>query len=110
MARTAERFHEDPGLQPERTVLSWGRTMFALCTAAAIFLRWLPTHGPFVLALFGVAACTAVGIYTTQQARYRRASAGICKEHVEPDAVAVVVTSAAVLALGILGLVTVMLF
>ena len=54
MTRTAERFHEDPGLQPERTVLSWGRTMLALCTAAAIFLRWLPMQGPLVLALFGV--------------------------------------------------------
>lgn len=110
MPRTAQRFHEDPGLQPERTVLSWGRTMLALCTAAAIFLRWLPTHGPFVLALFGLAACTAIGIYTTQQARYRRGSVGISNEHVEPDAVAVVVTSTVVVALGVLGLVTVVVF
>lgn len=110
MARTAERFHEDPGLQPERTVLSWGRTMLALCTAAAIYLRWLPTHGPFVLALFGLAICTAVGIYATQRARYRRGSAGISNERVEPDAVAVVVTSTAVVALGVLGLVTVVVF
>lgn len=108
MARTAERFHEDPGLQPERTVLSWGRTTLALCTAAAIFLRWLPTHGPFVLALFGLAVCTAIGIYATQRARYRRGSIGISNEHVEPDAVAVVVTAIAVAALGVLGLITVL--
>lgn len=108
MARTAERFHEDPGLQPERTVLSWGRTTLALCIAAAIFLRWLPTHGPFVLALFGLAVCTAIGIYATQRARYRRGSIGISNEHVEPDAVAVVVTTIAVAALGVLGLITVL--
>lgn len=84
--------------------------MLALCTAAAIYLRWLPTHGPFVLALFGLAICTAVGIYATQRARYRRGSAGISNERVEPDAVAVVVTSTAVVALGVLGLVTVVVF
>ncbi|MDO5368277.1 DUF202 domain-containing protein [Kocuria sp.] len=110
MTRTAQPRHEDPGLQPERTVLSWGRTMLALCTAAAIFLRWLPTHGPFVLTLFGVATCTAIGIYSTQRSRYRRGSAGISNEHVTPDAVAVVVTSTAVLALGVLGLITVVVF
>ena len=34
----------------------------------------------------------------------------ISNEHVEPDAVAVVVTSTAVVALGVLGLVTVVVF
>ena len=82
--------------------------MLALCTAAAIFLRWLPTHGPFVLALFGLAVCTAIGIYATQRARYRRGSIGISNQHVEPDAVAVVVTAIAVAALGVLGLITVL--
>ncbi len=84
--------------------------MLALCTAAAVFLRWLPTHGPFVLTLFGVAACTATGIYTTQRARYRRGSVGISNEHVAPDAASVVVTSTAVVALGVLGLITVVVF
>lgn len=110
MARVAERFHEDPGLQPERTVLSWGRTMLALCTVAAVFLRWVPTHGTFVLTLFAVAVCTALGIYATQRARYHRESVGIADERVSPDAVAVMVTSAAVIALGVLGLVTVVVF
>lgn len=82
--------------------------MLALCTAAAIFLRWLPTHGPFVLALFGLAVCTAIGIYATQRARYRLGSIGISNEHVEPGAVAVVVTAIAVAALGVLGLITVL--
>lgn len=110
MARTIERFHEDPGLQPERTVLSWGRTMLALCTVSAVFLRWVPAHGPFVLTLFGVAVCTALGIYATQRRRYRKGSEGISDEKITPDAVAVLVTSCAVMAVGALGLVTVVAF
>ena len=108
MAETNERPHGDPGLQPERTALSWGRTMLALCTAAAVYLRWVPSHGPFVLTLFGTAVCTALGIYATQRVRYRKASRGIAEDRITPDAVAVAVTSCAVLALGVLGLVTVL--
>lgn len=44
-----DRPHGDPGLQPERTVLAWGRTTLTLVTASAIFLRWIPEHGPLVL-------------------------------------------------------------
>ena len=100
--------HPDPGLQPERTVLSWGRTMLALCTAAAVFLRWLPTHGVFVLSLFTVALCLAVGIYATQRMRYRRAATGIARERITPDAVAVAATSASCVLLGGLGIATIL--
>ena len=108
MARSDERLHQDPGLQPERTVLSWGRTLLALCTAAAVYLRWLPSHGPIVLTLFGGALCLAGGIYATQRVRYRKAAKGIAEDRIHPDAVAVLVTSSAVLVLGVLGLVTVL--
>ena len=104
MAATDERGHGDPGLQPERTALSWGRTMLALCTAAAVHLRWAPTHGPFVLALFATAVCAAVGIYATQRRRYRKAARGIAEDRITPDAVAVFVTAGAVVLLGGLGL------
>lgn len=109
MAPTNERPPGDPGLQPERTALSWGRTMLALCTAAAVYLRWVPTHGPFVLTLFGTAMCTAIGIYATQRVRYHKASQGIAEDRIHPDAVAVLFTSAAVSMLGVLGLLTVLI-
>lgn len=104
------RTHEDPGLQPERTVLSWGRTMLALCTAAAIYLKWLPAHGAFVLSLFAVALCLAGGIYVTQRIRYRRESMGIAGERITPDLVAVALTSGTCLVLGVLGIITVIVF
>ena len=102
--------HDDPGLQPERTVLSWGRTMLALCTAAAIYLKWLPAHGAFVLSLFAVALCLSGGIYATQRMRYRRESVGIAGERITPDLVAVAVTSGTCLMLGVLGITTVIVF
>lgn len=102
--------HQDPGLQPERTALAWGRTMMTLCTAAAVYLRWLPTHGVFVLCLFVVALCLAGGIYATQRRRYRRAATGIAGERLTPDAVAVGLTAGACVVLGALGLVTILVF
>lgn len=106
----AGRGHEDPGLQPERTVLSWGRTMLALCTATAVYLRWLPTHGLFVLSLFTVALCLAGGIYLTQRRRYHRAATGIAGERIAPNVAAVFTTAGACVLLGILGIITLLLF
>jgi hypothetical protein len=96
--------HEDPGLQPERTTLAWGRTMIALVTASAIFLRWVQHHGPFVLTLFAVAIVAAAAIYLTQRLRYHRGVRGMVAESVPADAAAVLWTSLAALALGGLGI------
>lgn len=71
--------HGDPGLQPERTTLAWGRTMFALVTASAISLRWLPQHGLPILLLFAVATAAAAAIYFTQRRRYSATAQGIVK-------------------------------
>lgn len=96
--------HEDPGLQPERTTLAWGRTMLALVTVSAIFLRWMQHHGHFVLTLFAVAILTAGGIYVTQRMRYHRGVRGIAAEAVAADAAAVLWTSLSAVVLGALGL------
>ena len=96
--------HGDPGLQPERTTLAWGRTMMALVTVSAIFLRWLPRHGFPILLLFGVSAGTAAAIYLTQRRRYSARARGISQERVEADMPAVLWTAFAGLALGALGI------
>ncbi len=96
--------HGDPGLQPERTTLAWGRTMMALVTVSAIFLRWLPAHGLPILLLFAVAAGSAAAIYFTQRRRYGASSRGIARENVDADITAVMWTACAGVALGGLGI------
>ena len=95
--------HGDPGLQPERTALAWGRTVLTLIAASAICLRWLPEQGLFVLTLFGLTVATGSAIYLTQRRRYRRSAAGIKAEQLAPDIAAVFWTAGACVALGALG-------
>lgn len=102
--RTSPTLHGDPGLQPERTTLAWGRTMMALATVSAFFLRWLPTHGLPVLLLFAVSSAAALAIYLTQRRRYSHRALGIASESVEADVSAVLWTGFAGVALGTLGI------
>jgi hypothetical protein len=69
--------HNDPGVQPERTDLAWGRTTLSMVAAAAIFLRWLPHHGWFASTLVAAAVVTALAINLTRKRRFNRAVHGI---------------------------------
>lgn len=104
----AAALHADPGLQPERTVLSWGRTMMLFALVGAVFLRWLPHYGFWTLGLTLSCAVVAGGIYATQRRRYARQSRGIAAEQVEADVAAVLVTTLATLVLGVLGVLAVL--
>jgi len=92
--------HEDPGLQPERTSLAWGRTLLTMITVSALFLRWMPYHGFFVGALVAVSLITALGIWTTQQRRYARSASGLKSGRIHADAFSVLWLGASVSVLG----------
>ncbi|MFC9788211.1 DUF202 domain-containing protein [Rhodococcus sp. NPDC127528] len=53
MTAVAEPVHDDPGLQPERTTLSWIRTATVLVADVLLFARVTPG---------GAVAATAVGV------------------------------------------------
>jgi len=95
--------HGDPGLQPERTALAWGRTVLTLIAASAICLRWIPEQGPFVLAMFVLTIAAGSGIYFTQRRRYGRSVEGIRDGRLSPDVSAVFWTAGACVVLGAIG-------
>ena len=99
--------HQDPGLQPERTVMSWDRSLLAMVVAAAMFLRWYGTVGALALAPAVLCSVAALVIHWTQRHRYGRQSAGIAQERVGADAWAVVWLGALVVALSALGIVAI---
>ncbi|WPR64149.1 DUF202 domain-containing protein [Glutamicibacter protophormiae] len=90
----------DPGLQPERTVMAWARTLVSFLVVCGVFLRWAPHYGTGVLVLVGIAACTAGGIYLSQRRRYSRMAHGVKNERIHADVAAVLVMTGAMLALG----------
>ncbi|WP_299168146.1 DUF202 domain-containing protein [uncultured Arthrobacter sp.] len=98
----------DPGLQPERTSLAWGRTMTALVGSSLLFLRWVPAHGWFAGALVVASLAAALGIYVSQRRRYAVRVAGVSRGRVDADVAAVLCTSSAVFVLGGLGIYTVL--
>lgn len=100
--------HGDPGLQPERTDLAWGRTTLSLAVAAAVFLRWMPHHGWFAAQLVAASAVTALAINLTRKRRFHRAINGIKQEAITPDAASIAAVAASVVVLAGLGIFTVL--
>ena len=82
--------------------------MTALVGSSLLFLRWVPTCGWFAGTLVAAALAAALGIYVSQRRRYARSVAGISRGRVDADVVAVMSTSLAVLAMGALGIYTVL--
>lgn len=108
MAASSPGFHGDVGVQPERTVLSWDRTLLLLVTAAAFSLRWLTYHGLFVMILFAAALLTAGGIAAGQRRRYRLASEGIARGRATASVASALALTLACAVLALLGLLIVL--
>lgn len=106
MSRSAA-LHTDPGLQPERTVMSWARTLMALCVAALFFVRWYPEEGVVTFVPTLLCAVAAVAIHTSQRSRYAVQANGISTEKVRADVWAVLWMGVLVISLALTALVAV---
>lgn len=104
LARSNPSTHDDPGLQPERTDLAWGRTTLSMVVAAAIFLRWLPHHGVLVGALVAAAVVIALAINLTRKRRFHRAVYGIQQEGTAPDITSTAAIATSVVLLSVLAI------
>lgn len=78
--------------------------MMSLVVAAAVFLRWMPHHGLFVVTLVLAALATAFAINLTHSRRFRRAVHGIRQDAMPADAFSVSAVAASVAVLAILGI------
>lgn len=97
--------HLDPGLQPERTTLAWSRTALACVIVSAVFLRWLPFYGLPLLWLPMLTALAALGIASTQHRRTRRGVRAIRDESTRIDPWPMLALLALTQALGVAGVV-----
>lgn len=95
--------HNDPGLQPERTALSWTRTAVSMALVSMILLRWAKVYGVWIFVLIGLLLGLSATIYFTQRARYRAGVRGLLENAVPPNILSVVILTSGMLVLGMSG-------
>lgn len=96
--------HDDPGLQPERTLLAWRRTSMTLLVVCTLFLRWIPPFG--LIALLPVIFSLTAGILVQigLNARYRKSTKGLKQERIPAPFREVVVLGGTVIVLSLMGI------
>jgi len=96
--------HDDPGLQPERTLLAWRRTLMTLLVVCTIFLRWIPHFGLIALLPIIVTLAAAILIQIGLNARYRKSAKGLKQERIPAPLREVAVLGATVMVLSVVGI------
>lgn len=97
--------HDDPGLQPERTLLAWSRTTLAVAAVGLLALRLGVQNGVDVSAIVLVVIGMVLLVVANQTRRHRRNVIGITIGRVEPSSSAVLGVGIGSLLLGLTTLV-----
>lgn len=95
--------HDDPGLQPERTLLAWRRTLLTLIVVCTLFLRWIPHFGLIALLPIIVSLAASLLIQLALNSRYRKSARGLRNERIPAPLREVVVLGTTVIVLGVVG-------
>ena len=75
----------DPGLQPERTAMSWTRTALAMLVCAATLLRWAGAYPALIVVASVALAAGALVIVALNRRAYRFEASALADERSEPN-------------------------
>lgn len=96
--------HDDPGLQPERTLLAWRRTLMTLLVVCTIYLRWIPHFGLIAILPIIVSLIAGLLIQIALNARYRKSARGLRQERIPAPLREVMVLGGLVMVLSLVGI------
>ncbi|SDS93496.1 Uncharacterized membrane protein YidH, DUF202 family [Brevibacterium siliguriense] len=99
--------HDDPALQPERTVQSWLRTSLTLTVVSLVFMRYINVFQGWSVAIFVVCLGMAIVAIAMQVRRYRLGSASIRIERGRPTPWAVIFLTTSVCLIAVLSIASV---
>lgn len=100
--------HQDPGLQPERTALSWTRTALSLMMVSVTMVRWSAEFPAVIMVLALLMLGLALIIMAEGRPRYERGVRGLAGEALEPNVFPVAVVTACMLLFGVTELILIL--
>ena len=94
----------DPGLQAERTAMSWTRTGLAMLVCAATLLRWSEAYPGLIVAVSLALAATGLVIGLLNRRSYRVEADALANERSAPNTAAVFLLTAMMFGIGCVAL------